>query len=640
LQRKISPVNVQNSPEENPGINITDAEQEKHSVKCGESVSGNIVNNNQYVNMDAHKISSVRSRTVDSSQRSPVRIEVTIEYQDSPVVCATDNSDTEPLSKLQSECPDFKDILAYLVKGELPEDPKQKDIVTVVANNQYEVKDGVLYHIYTARTKSGKDKKPLDPDRLILQLAVPKVKRKEILEGYHDCMAGGGHFGVNRTFGAIRQKYYWPKMYQEIETYVKTCETCQRTKIARNRHPPPLTPLPVEEPFSRIHIDILGPLPKTKEGYQYVLLTVDSFTKWTEAHPLRTQDAKDTANVLYNEVFTRYGAPRTIVSDRGKNFMSKLVSALCEMFEVRKHHTTSYHPQTNAAVERANSTLAQTLRAYIEKDQMNWPSLLPSIMMAFRATPCTETTGFSPYELLFGKNMHLPVDTTLIPKPSLGKDAEQYFTDLIAKLKMSQEIAKENMVEKQIKAKDRFDRGAKAPSFKVGDTVLLTQEKVPQGLSPKLNVKWDGPYRIMELGPHYTYILNHIKTNKIYKYANAARLKLYHERQIDENNQNPLNIIPGNINQGNDTPQIVDAQADDENIQTQPVKYDAMSSDIRIISASKSGNKQWFHVLWPDNEREWIHEPFVNPKLVREYLNKYTRKGRRRKSRNFTKSSA
>lgn len=642
LQHKISPFNVQNSPVPNIGINISDVEQEKHSVKCGESLSGIIENNNQYVNMESNIISdfdSVRSRTVNSLQGSSVLIEITLEYQDSPVACVTDASDSEPLSKLQGECPDFKDILAYLVKGELPEDPKQKDIVTVVANNQYEVKDGVLYHIYTARTKAGKDKKVLDPDRLLLQLAVPRVKRKEILEGYHDCLAGGGHFGVNRTFGAIRQKYFWPKMYQEIENYVKTCETCQRTKIARNRHPPPLTPLPVEEPFSRIHIDILGPLPKSKEGYQYVLLIVDSFSKWTEAHPLRTQDAKDTANVLYNEIFTRYGAPRTIVSDRGKNFMSKLVGALCEMFEVKKHHTTSYHPQTNATVERANSTLAQTLRAYIEKDQMNWPSLLPSIMMAFRATPCTETTGFSPYELLFGKNMHLPVDTTLIPKPSLGKDAEQYFTDLVAKLKMCKDIAKKNMETKQIKAKNRFDLGAKAPTFKVGDTVVLKQEKVPQGLSPKLYVKWDGPYRIMELGPNYTYILKHMETNKTYKYANAARLKLYHERQNDKNNENPLNFIPENITQGNDTPQTVDNQVDEGNVQNQPEQYDAKSNDIRIIHASKKGKKQWFKVLWPDNTKKWIHEPYVNPNIIKEYLMKYNRNGKKRKNKYFHKSS-
>lgn len=107
---------------------------------------------------------------------------------------------------------------------------------------------------------------------------------------------------------------------------------------------------------------------------------------------MRTQEATEVASILYNEIFTCYGAPRMIVSDRARNFMSKLVTALCEMFRVTRHYTSSYHPQTKATVERVNSTLSQTLRAYIDKDQSNRPSLLPSVMMAFRSTPCTEST--------------------------------------------------------------------------------------------------------------------------------------------------------------------------------------------------------------------------------------------------------
>ena len=133
----------------------------------------------------------------------------------------------------------------------------------------------------------------------------------------------------------------------------------------------PLNPLPVEEVFSRIYMDILGPLPKTKEGFQYCLVIVDSFSKWCESFALKTQEAKEVASVLYNEIFTCFGVHRTIVSDHRKKFMSKLVKALCEMFEVTRHYTSSYLPQTNASMERVNSTLSQTLRAYIDKDQAN-----------------------------------------------------------------------------------------------------------------------------------------------------------------------------------------------------------------------------------------------------------------------------
>ena len=96
-------------------------------------------------------------------------------------------------------------------------------------------------------------------------------------------------------------------------------------------------------------------------------------------------------------------------------------------------------------MERVSSTLAQTLRAYINKDQTNWPSLLPSILMDFRSSPCSESTQFTPFHLLFGREMNLPVDTSLIPKPTLGQSAKQYFNELTEKLKVSQEIATENL---------------------------------------------------------------------------------------------------------------------------------------------------------------------------------------------------
>ena len=111
------------------------------------------------------------------------------------------------------------------------------------------------------------------------------------------------------------------------------------------------------------------------------------------------------AKVLYNGIFTRFGMPGSILSDRGHNFMSKLVSALCDIFQVTKLRTSSFHPQTNGICERQNSTLAQCMRAYCHENQENWTEYLPSIMMAFRITTGVQTTRFSPFEMLFGRKM-------------------------------------------------------------------------------------------------------------------------------------------------------------------------------------------------------------------------------------------
>lgn len=485
-------------------------------------------------------------------------------------------------------------------------------------------------------------------------------------------MAGGGHFGLKKTHHAIRDKYFWPKMFAQIETYIKTCDICQRTKVLRNKPPPPLSPLPVGEPFSRVHIDILGPLPKAKEQpYQYVVLIVDSFTKWTEAFPLVKTEAKDVASVLYDEFFTRYGAPHTLVSDRGQNFMSKLVKALCELFEVKRIHTSSYHPQTNSACERRNSTMIQSMRSYINKDQTNWPSLIPSIMMAFRAVPC-ESTGYSPHELLFGRKMRLPIDTTLCPKPTLPLDVRQHFEQLIEKLKVSHEIAKANMQEQSQKSKARYDVHAKTPTLKVGDKVMMKQEHTEKGLSPKLTEKWVGPFEITELGPNYTYKLKNLQNDKILQaFKNACKLKFYHERSLEDSQTDQTETELQNDRlvplpdqpfpqqpAGNQTmPQPTAEQPSsskkhdlnerkanrnktNETTQSNEEYRSALTDDIRIIGASKKGIKQWYKILWPDNFKQWIWAEYVNERIIREYLKNFTQQGKRRKfkSRFFVKS--
>ena len=130
--------------------------------------------------------------------------------------------------------------------------------------------------------------------------------------------------------------------------------------------------MPCAEVFERWHMDFLGPLHETNKGNRYVLLLVDSASRWCECFPLPSTEAPRVAEILYREIFARYGAPCYLVSDRGKQFMSSLVLSLCELFMVKKISTTPYHPQTNAACERMNSFIARTIRAYCDKDQSDW----------------------------------------------------------------------------------------------------------------------------------------------------------------------------------------------------------------------------------------------------------------------------
>lgn len=117
--------------------------------------------------------------------------------------------------------------------------------------------------------------------------------------------------------------------------------------------------------------------------------------------------------------------------------MSKLINALCEIFDISQHHTSAYHPNTNGLVERQNSVIAQSLRAYCDKDHQLWPKFLPGILMSFRKSVSSHSTEFSPFHMMFGKEMRLPFDVDLQPKDNLSQDTREYLKEFMSRLKIS-----------------------------------------------------------------------------------------------------------------------------------------------------------------------------------------------------------
>ena len=250
--------------------------------------------------------------------------EVVSMESDKEVTCSI--SETNNLHLLQKNCPDFKDIYLYLDSDILPEDKSERKKI-VAKSEHYSLCNGVLYHWFQRRTRKVKG-----DDRWIKQLALPKTLRLEALNAYHDNDSGGAHFGIDKVMAALKQKYHWPRMHQDIYDYIQSCDRCQRIKKYKQNRPPPLTSMPIDGPFERWHIDFLK-LSKTTEGYQYLLLVVDSFTRWIEAFPLKNQESKEVATILFEQIFSRFGAPLKLVSDLEKQFTSNLILSLCEIFK-------------------------------------------------------------------------------------------------------------------------------------------------------------------------------------------------------------------------------------------------------------------------------------------------------------------
>ncbi|CAG2211387.1 unnamed protein product [Mytilus edulis] len=536
-----------------------------------------------------------------------------------PEVVNSELLDIPAVGQLQQVDPDFQDMFNYLQNDVLPQSEKVRQKV-LAESQDYSVCDGVLYKWFQKRFKTSPDEK------YIKQLCLPLALRRHALLAYHDLNYGGAHLGLDRVLAALRQKYFWPKMHQTVKDHVLSCDRCQRIKVDHTRKNPPLNPLPVVGPFDRWHMDFLK-LSKTNKGETYLLVLVDSCSKWVEAFAMKTQEASEVAKVLFKEVFSRFGAARFLVSDRGKSFMNNLVLSLCEIFDVTRYHTSLYHPQTNGA--------------YCDQAQNNWPDKLPGILMALRNSPSTQSTEFSPFHLLFGREMNLPFDTSVTPKQNLSSDAKLQMEEVLSNLKITQDLATKNMLEKQLKSKERYDRNSKIPQFKVRDLVLLRQHVVPVGRSPKLVDKYKGPYYITELGPKYTYKLRMCSTNKEVKsMINAKEIILYKDPR--DHQLQPNEVVQ---NQANDADRVDQHDQSDENVpQAQNRENETTDGNDdqvedhqfykaeKLLKLKRLQGRRHFLVKWADGSQPtWEPEEYVSEHLIRVYFSTHTNTGAKRK---------
>ena len=181
------------------------------------------------------------------------------------------------------------------------------------------------------------------------------------------------------------------------------CQKATHQRVSRA----PMVPLPVvEEPFQCVAMDIVGPLPRSCSGNRYVLVVCDYATRYPEVVALRNIDAESVAEELV-KLFARVGIPREILTDQGANFTSRLLAEVYRLLHVKGLRTSPYHPQTDGLVERFNQTLKEMLRKTASEEGKAWHKLLPYVLFAYREVP-QESTGFSPFELVYGREVHGP----------------------------------------------------------------------------------------------------------------------------------------------------------------------------------------------------------------------------------------
>ncbi len=250
------------------------------------------------------------------------------------------------------------------------------------------------------------------------------------------------------------------------------CQVHKRNRPPINHHP--LRPSLPEGTNSRIHCDLIGPLPITAADHVYALVMVDSFTKWASVVPLRSKEGGEVANAIINNWYSIFGVPYEIQSDQGPEFCNDLLRRLNELMSVGHRVTTPYYPQANGQVERFNRTLKTSVSIYAESHPSNWDKYINGICWAYNSS-LNPQTGFTPFYLTFGREPRLPTDIFHGPVKELRYNILQYGSTLTADLRNAYDIVKENLYKAACEMKLSYDSKIHKPhdTFKRGDKILI-----------------------------------------------------------------------------------------------------------------------------------------------------------------------
>ena len=284
------------------------------------------------------------------------------------------------------------------------------------------------------------------------QVVLPATLKHRVLRLAHYHVQSG-HPGQTRMHNRVRRTLYWPHMAADIALTVRECEHCAKNRIRLLKQANKMRLFPATTPLECCAIDILGPLPKSPDGYRFLLVVTDRFTKLTHAFPLKRIKADDVAIMFVNEWVFKYGAPKELVSDNGSQFVSTLFQEACKLLSVDNAFTMTYHPQTNGQAERFNRSLTAMLRCYVEDHPAEWPKYVRALCYAYNSA-VHQTTGKSPFELVLTR----PPPEFMVTHRTDRRQAAPARDDYLARLEIALGKARESMAKVQARYKKNFDR--------------------------------------------------------------------------------------------------------------------------------------------------------------------------------------
>ena len=272
--------------------------------------------------------------------------------------------------------------------------------------------------------------------------------------------------------------------------YVKACATCAHVKDPPRTPKAPLTCVRACHPLQRVAIDIVVPLPRSNSGHEWLLV------KFAQAFPLRNITSELLANQIMDEYICRFGCFESVHSDQGSNVDVVVLRELCDLIEAAKTRTTPYHPQGDGQVERLNKSLVKIICKLVSEHRRDWAAHVPRALLVYNSS-VHESTGYTPYCLMFGREARLPIDAVL-KLYNVDEDTLTYPEYVIhqkKQIEQTERLVRENLRRAQVKQKT-YDSKSVGRLYQEGDRVWYRNRL--RNARKKFIKRWCGPWRIVK----------------------------------------------------------------------------------------------------------------------------------------------
>lgn len=375
----------------------------------------------------------------------------------------------------------------------------------------------------------------VDSRGLLLHLGrvvVPRVLRTAVLHSQHGAPLAM-HNGFIRTLAAVKARFFWNGLTKDVRAWVDGCLSCQRRKPPRPLRDGAAQIMPATAPFQRISLDFVGPFPLSEAGNRWLMTAVCGFTRWTFACPLPDKTSEAVCNALYEKIITVHSVPEQILSDREKSLVSSGVRLLCDRLNIRKIQTSGDNPQCNGQVERFHSYLAAQLTMVVNKHKTDWERFVPAVMFAHRISRC-QATGYSPFEMVFGRQPRLPVDTLLGLQKQEFSSTQEYVDCITKALHEAYDAARRTQLDLALRNQVRRQRNRRTVGYAVNDSVLLWEAEsppidLPAGvvIPKKLRWRYSGPHQVVGKVSDILYRVRHATVRRGVLSVNVNRLRKF-----------------------------------------------------------------------------------------------------------------